>query len=78
LLVSPGSRFPTDGVVLSGSTYADESMLTGEARPVRKYSLLDKMKKDNDKIENNERDDKDNDNNDETKGRLKSRSLDDL
>ena len=65
LLVSPGSRFPTDGVVLSGSTYADESMLTGEARPVRKYSLLDKMKKDNDKIENNERDDKDNDNNDE-------------
>ncbi len=34
--VLPGERFPADGEVLNGETQADESMLTGEARPVPK------------------------------------------
>ncbi len=36
VLVRPGESFPVDGVVIEGETYADESMLTGESRPVRK------------------------------------------
>ena len=34
--VRPGGAFPTDGVVLSGKSAADESALTGEATPVEK------------------------------------------
>ncbi|KAI0379820.1 heavy metal translocatin [Hypomontagnella monticulosa] len=34
--VPPHTQIPTDGVILSGSTEADESMLTGESRPVEK------------------------------------------
>ncbi len=34
--VKPGERFPVDGLVVDGESWADESTLTGESRPVRK------------------------------------------
>lgn len=36
VLVRPGERIPTDGVVTAGSSYVDESMVTGEPAPVAK------------------------------------------
>lgn len=36
LLVKPGELFPVDGVMIDGSTSADESALTGEGIPVAK------------------------------------------
>lgn len=32
--VRPGERIPVDGVVVEGATHVDESMLTGESRPI--------------------------------------------
>ncbi|MBR4069688.1 MAG: copper-translocating P-type ATPase [Bacteroidaceae bacterium] len=37
LMVRAGERIAVDGVVNSGESYVDESMLTGEHMPVRKY-----------------------------------------
>jgi len=36
ILVRPGEKIPTDGVIVSGSSAIDESMLTGESIPVAK------------------------------------------
>ncbi|MBP7132983.1 MAG: copper-translocating P-type ATPase [Aquabacterium sp.] len=36
LIVRPGERIPTDGVVAEGNSHVDESLLTGEPLPVNK------------------------------------------
>ena len=36
LVVRPGERIPTDGVVTEGSSHVDESLLTGEPLPIAK------------------------------------------
>ena len=36
VLVRPGGRVPADGVIVDGEAELDESMITGESRPVRK------------------------------------------
>lgn len=36
LIIKPGEKIPADGLVLEGSTFVNESMLTGESQPVRK------------------------------------------
>jgi Cu+-exporting ATPase len=36
VLVRPGEKIPTDGVVTQGASYVDESMITGEPTPVAK------------------------------------------
>jgi Cu2+-exporting ATPase len=36
ILVKPGERFAADGLVAKGESFADESVLTGESRPVKK------------------------------------------
>ena len=34
IIIRPGERIPVDGIINEGSTVVDESMLTGESRPV--------------------------------------------
>src|SRR6185503_14569166 len=36
VLVPPGTSVPADGVVREGSSDVNESMITGESRPIRK------------------------------------------
>src|SRR5688572_15543666 len=36
LLVKPGDKIPVDGTLVSGDSYVDESMITGEPVPVAK------------------------------------------
>ncbi len=42
IIVKPGEKFPVDGVIVEGFSYADESMISGESRPVDK-KLGDKI-----------------------------------
>lgn len=36
LVIKPGEKIPSDGLIVDGHSYVDESMLTGESRPVEK------------------------------------------
>jgi Cu2+-exporting ATPase len=36
ILVKPGEKVPADGIILEGSSYLNEAMLTGESKPVKK------------------------------------------
>ncbi len=36
VLIKPGERIPSDGVIVRGQTSMDESMITGESKPVEK------------------------------------------
>ena len=36
MLVRPGEKIPTDGIIIEGESHLDESMATGESLPVRK------------------------------------------
>jgi len=38
MVVRPGEKIPTDGVVVGGESSVDESMATGESIPIRKYA----------------------------------------
>jgi Cu2+-exporting ATPase len=36
VLVKPGEKIPSDGVIIKGSSYVNESLVTGESKPVEK------------------------------------------
>ncbi|MEK6897243.1 MAG: HAD-IC family P-type ATPase, partial [Nanoarchaeota archaeon] len=36
ILIKPGEKIPTDGLVIEGQSFVNESMLTGESKPVSK------------------------------------------
>lgn len=36
ILIKPGEKVPADGIVIDGESYLNESMLTGESKPVKK------------------------------------------
>lgn len=36
IMVKPGEKVPVDGIVIEGESYLDESMLTGESKPLKK------------------------------------------
>ena len=38
IVVKPGEKLPVEGIVISGTTSVDESMLTGESIPVEKHA----------------------------------------
>lgn len=39
ILIKPGEKVPADGIVTEGESYLNESMLTGESKPVKKEKL---------------------------------------
>ena len=36
ILIKPGEKVPADGIIVEGSSYLNEAMLTGESKPVKK------------------------------------------
>ncbi len=36
IMIKPGEKVPADGIIVEGSSYLNESMLTGESKPVKK------------------------------------------
>ncbi len=36
ILIKPGEKVPADGIIIDGESYLNESMLTGESKPVKK------------------------------------------
>lgn len=37
IIIKPGGKIPADGIIISGSSSVDESMITGESIPVEKF-----------------------------------------